>query len=191
MGSEDLYRISPTGIAAGSNPGANPQVLASYISEVRNVIKGTCLASAPVGHVDTWTAWVNGSNQAVIDNCDFIGMDAYPYFQDTTPNAIGAGAQLFGEALGATQAAVGGRPVWVTETGWPTSGKTVGGAVPSVENAKTFWDDVGCNMLFGKTNTWWYTLQDAAPDTPNPSFGVVGSQLSNQPLFDLSCKNVA
>lgn len=42
-------------------------------------------------------------------------------------------------------------------------------------------------MLFGKVNTFWYTLQDAYPTTPNPSFGLVGSTLSTTPLFDLSC----
>ena len=186
VGSEDLYRNSPTGIAAGSYAGAEPAKLAEYIGWTREAIEDTCLAEVPIGHVDTWTAWVNGSNQAVIDACDWIGMDAYPYFQDTQYNPIDHGADLFNEALGATDAAAGDKEVWVTETGWPISGKTVGQAVPSLQNAKTFWDEVGCPM-FGDRNVWWYTLQDANPDTPNPSFGVTGSAVSNRPLFDLTC----
>lgn len=105
-------------------------------------------------------------------------------------NDIGQGGSLFDSAFGQTKSAVGGKPVWVTETGWPVSGKTAGQAEPSTENAKAYWDDVGCQKLFGKVNTWWYTLQDAAPTTPNPSFGVVGSTLSTTPLFDLSCDNI-
>ncbi|EFQ30768.1 glucan 1,3-beta-glucosidase [Colletotrichum graminicola] len=186
VGSEDLYRHSPTGIANGEYSGAEPSTLVKYFDQVRDVIKGSPLSTAPLGHVDTWTAWVNGSNKAVIDACDWIGMDAYPYFENTKPNDISDSKQRWADALGATQGAVGGKPVWVTETGWPVSGKTVGAAVPSLENAKKFWDDVGCPM-FGKTNVWWYTFQDSSPTTPNPSFGVIGSTLTTKPLYDLSC----
>ncbi|GJC79128.1 putative glucan endo-1,3-beta-glucosidase eglC [Colletotrichum liriopes] len=186
VGSEDLYRHSPTGIANGEFSGAEPNTLVKYFAQVREVIKNSPLSSAPLGHVDTWTAWVNGSNKAVIDACDWIGMDAYPYFENTKPNDISDSKQRWADALGATQDAVGGKPVWVTETGWPVSGKTVGAAVPSLENAKKFWDDVGCPM-FGKTNVWWYTFQDSSPTTPNPSFGIIGSTLTSKPLYDLSC----
>ncbi|KAH8820829.1 GPI-anchored cell wall beta-1,3-endoglucanase EglC [Xylogone sp. PMI_703] len=187
VGSEDLYRISPTGIAANSGLGANPDTIASYISQVRDAIKGTPLSGATIGHVDTWTAWVNGSNNAVIEACDWIGMDAYPYFQNTESNGIETGAQLLKDAYSATQGAVGGKPVWITETGWPVSGSTENLAVPNTQNAKTYWDQVGCDFAFGKINTWWFTLQDSAPVTPNPSFGVIGSTLTTTPLFDLSC----
>ncbi|KAK2006583.1 glucan 1,3-beta-glucosidase [Colletotrichum eremochloae] len=186
VGSEDLYRHSPTGIANDEYSGAEPSTLVKYLKQVRDVIKNSPLSTAPLGHVDTWTAWVNGSNQAVIDACDWIGMDAYPYFENTKPNDISDSKQRWADALGATQGAVGRKPVWVTETGWPVSGKTVGAAVPSLENAKKFWDDVGCPM-FGKTNVWWYTFQDSSPTTPNPSFGVIGSTLTTKPLYDLSC----
>ena len=65
VGSEDLYRISPTGIAAKSGYGADPATIASYIGQVRAAIANTPLSGASIGHVDTWTAWVNSSNQAV------------------------------------------------------------------------------------------------------------------------------
>ncbi|ROW15133.1 hypothetical protein VPNG_02911 [Cytospora leucostoma] len=189
VGSEDLYRISPTGIANGENPGASPDTIVSYINQVRDAISGTALSGVPIGHVDTWTAWVNASNDAVIDAVDFVGVDAYPYFQacpSTVSNSISNGKSLFDSAFDQTKAAVGGKPVWVTETGWPVSGPDQNLAVASIENAKTYWDEVGCS-LFGKTNVWWYTVQDAAPSTPSPSFGIVGSTLSTTPLYDLSC----
>jgi len=188
VGSEDLYRISPTGLAApDAAPGADPDTLTNYISQVRSAVAGTALSGVKIGHVDTWTAWVNGSNNAVIEACDFIGMDAYPYFQSTMANGIENGQSLFQSAYQATIAASMGKDVWVTETGFPVSGKQSGAAIPSLDNAKTYWDEVGCGMLFGKVNTFWFTLQDAYPITPNPSFGIVGSTLSTTPLFDLSC----
>ncbi|KAF6229800.1 hypothetical protein HO173_011230 [Letharia columbiana] len=191
VGSEDLYRISPTGIINMSGVGASPDDISNYIGQVKTAIASTAAKNALVGHVDTWTAWVNGSNDAVITSSDFIGMDAYPYFQNTMTNPIGDGYSLFDAAYEATISAAGGKPVWVTETGWPVSGATSGDAVPSVANAQTYWDQVGCGLLFGKTNTWWFTLQDAYPTTPNPSFGIVGTTLSDTPLYDLSCSSAS
>lgn len=188
VGSEDLYRISPTGLKNNENPGTNPDVLVDYIKQTRDAIKGTCLESVPVGHVDTWTAYANSSNNAVIEACDWLGMDAYPYFEDTKSNPISNGAQLFKDAWNEVKAVANGKEIWVTETGWPVSGKTVGQAVPSLKNARTYYEEVACPM-FGDINVWWYTLQDSAPQTPNPSFGVIGSELTEKPLYDLSCSS--
>jgi glucan endo-1,3-beta-D-glucosidase len=117
-------------------------------------------------------------------------MDAYPYFQNTMANSITQGKTLFNEALAATQAAVGSKPVWITETGFPVSGKTENQAVPGTDNAKTYYDQVGCPN-FGTVNTWWFTLQDSNGGTPNPSFGLIGSSYSTNPLYDLSCADVS
>lgn len=190
VGSEDLYRNSPTGIAAGSNIGADPATIVNYIKQVRALIAGTGLSAVPVGHVDTWTAWVNGSNQAVIDNCDFIGFDGYPYYQNTDSNAIGSAKSLFEASLAATQNAVGGKPIWITETGWPVSGPQQNLATASLENAKTYWDVVGCPR-FGNVNIFWFTLEDTDNGaTPKESFGVT-TLGSTTPLYDLSCSNIS
>lgn len=192
VGSEDLYRISPTGIENMSGVGAGPDVVSSFIGQVKQAITNTPLAGKLVGHVDTWTAWVNGSNSAVIDAADFIGTDAYPYFQDTMANSIDNAYSLFLSAYDQTVAAAGNKPVWVTETGWPVSGDTRNLAEPSTSNAQTYWDQVGCGKLFDKVNTYWFTLQDAFPTTPSPSFGVVGAGSSaadvpTTPLYNLNC----
>ncbi|KAL9103085.1 MAG: hypothetical protein Q9163_001852, partial [Psora crenata] len=192
LGSEDLYRISPIGIENKSGIGAGPDEVAAYIGQVKAAIANTPAAAKPVGHVDTWTAWVNSSNVAVITASDFIGMDAYPYFQSTMANAITDAYSLFFSAYDQTVAAANGKPVWVTETGWPVSGPTQNLAVASTQNAQVYWDQVGCGRLFGKINTWWFTLQDVVPITPSPSFGVVGAgssrtEVPTTPLFDLSC----
>lgn len=90
---------------------------------------------------------MNGSNIAVINAVDWIGFDAYPYFQNSMENGIENGKQLFDEALAATQAAVGSKEVWITETGWPVSGKTENKGVPSTANAETYWQEVGCPLV--------------------------------------------
>lgn len=189
VGSEDLYRITPTGVASHAGPGAQPGTLVNYINQVRDTVKGSCLSDVPIGHVDTWNAWVLDSNKPVIDAVDWLGMDTYPYYENTNANSISNAKSLYEAALQKIQNAGPGKEVWVTETGWPVNGVSSGDAIASTTNARDYWVQVGCPN-FGKTNVWWYTLQDAAPDAPNPSFGVIGSQLTETPLFDLSCKNV-
>ena len=51
VGSEDLYRISPTGIAAREGDGAEPDTLVSYIGQVRSAIQTAGLTGIPIGHV--------------------------------------------------------------------------------------------------------------------------------------------
>ena len=51
VGSEDLYRISPTGIINKSGIGAEPTDIVNYINQVRKAIAGTAAGSKPVGHV--------------------------------------------------------------------------------------------------------------------------------------------
>ncbi|KAH9217739.1 glycoside hydrolase superfamily [Leptodontidium sp. 2 PMI_412] len=192
VGSEDLYRISPTGLS--NDPlgvGAQPADLVKYIKQVRKAIAGTGLSKVAVGHVDTWDVWRNGSNSAVIDEADFLGMNTFPYFQITEDNSIENAPTLFNNAYDITVAAAKGKPVVVTETGWPVSGKDAAGGHPSTANARSYYEAVGCNTLFGKTDTYWYTLVDAntAVDS-QPQFGIVGTTVSTKSLFDLTCDPV-
>ena len=80
VGSEDLYRISVTGQENDSDVGIGPDELVEYIKQTKKAISGTSMSDAPIGHVDTWDAWSNGTNSAVAENCDWVGMDTYPYF---------------------------------------------------------------------------------------------------------------
>ncbi len=180
IGSEDLYRNSAIAKQNGeTNPGASPDTIASYIKQVRDAIANTPLSGTPIGHVDTWTAWVDGANKAVIDSCDWIGVDAYPYFQSGMANSIGNSMKLFTDAVSATQAAVGSQAALDHRDRLPRQrARPATWPCPPSTDAKTYWDQVGCSLLFGKTNVWWFTLWDADPATPNPSFGIVGNTLS-------------
>ncbi|KAL2111859.1 hypothetical protein VUR80DRAFT_9152 [Thermomyces stellatus] len=185
VGSEDLYRNSATGAANDAGIGQQPDVLAGFIKEYRNAVKGTPLEDVPVGHVDTWDVWGNETNKPVLDAVDFVGVDQYPYYETGKGNDIKNSGQLFDRAYEATIKAAGGKPVWVTETGWPTSGPSWDEADANVKNAKYYWDEVGCRQLFGKTPTFWYNLRDSNPE--NEMKFAITENLSTTPLFDLSC----
>ncbi|KAG7290165.1 hypothetical protein NEMBOFW57_000163 [Staphylotrichum longicolle] len=185
IGSEDLYRVSETGIINKAGVGAGPDVLIKFINQYKKTFSGTGLANVPVGHVDTWDAWTNGTNKAVIDAVDWVGVDEYPYYENGKGNDIKNAGTLFDRAFNAVAGVVGSKPIWVTETGWPATGEKWDQAQPSVENAKYYWDEVGCRKLFNKVPTFWYNLRDSNPD--NTMKFAITENLSTKPLFDLTC----
>ncbi|EXJ95954.1 hypothetical protein A1O1_01079 [Capronia coronata CBS 617.96] len=186
VGSEDIYRITPIGVENNSGAGAGPDVLINYIGQVRSAIAGTAVDGKPVGHVDTYNDWTNSSQNALISACDFLGVDAYPYYETTKENSIANANATFWDDYEVTVAVSQGKPVWITETGWPVSGATSGQAVASIDNAKAYYDDVACHAFASDINTWWYILQDTGAD---PSFGLVGAGTPppTTPLYSLAC----
>ncbi|KIW72230.1 hypothetical protein PV04_00440 [Phialophora macrospora] len=186
VGSEDIYRITPIGISNNAGVGVGPDVISNYVEQVRSAIAGTSAAGKPVGHIDTYNVWTNSSQNALIGAVDFLGVDAYPYYETTKANSIGNANATFWDDYDQTVAVAQGKPVWITETGWPVSGPASGEAVASVENAQTYYDEVGCTAFGENINTWWYILQDTGS---SPSFGVVGagSPPPTTPIYPLTC----
>ncbi|KAE9377383.1 glycoside hydrolase family 17 protein [Stipitochalara longipes BDJ] len=131
VGSEDLYRGDTTA-----------STLARQIYDVRGMLSTVSgyNTSIQVGHVDTWTVWVDSANSGVIEACDFVGTDGYPYWQDTEANGIDEAYNLFfgsvQEVKDAVSSVKSGIDVWVTETGWPTTGATENEAIAKVANAR-------------------------------------------------------
>ncbi|KAH8589045.1 glycoside hydrolase superfamily [Bisporella sp. PMI_857] len=185
VGSEDLYRVSESGVRNKAGLGKGADDIVEFIRQVRESLGGMGLGDVPVGHVDTWSAWSNSSNSAVIDACDFIGTDLYPYYEDDKDNEIANAKSIFTQTLNQTLTAAGDKPVWITETGWPVSGPNFGKAVASKENAQRYWSEVGCG-LFGKTNTWWYNLRDSNPDN-EAKFAITEDLSTTSTAFNLSC----
>lgn len=186
VGSEDIYRITPIGVSNDAGVGVGPDTIINYVGQVRSAIAGTSAAGKPVGHVDTYNVWTNSSQNALIGAVDFLGVDAYPYYETTKANSIGNANATFWDDYDVTVAAAQGKPVWITETGWPVSGPTSGQAVASVDNAQTYYDDVACLAFATGVNTWWYILQDSGA---SPSFGLVGAGTPppTTPIYSLSC----
>jgi len=176
VGSEDLYRGT-----------TNATTLARQINEVRDMLSGVSgySPSIKVGHVDTTNAWTNRSNAAVIQACDFVGTDIYPYFQDLQNNSIENADDLFWNGVKEVREAVAdaGRDtsVWVTESGWPVNGTTKNLAVADTKNAKSYWKSTACSA-FQQINVFWFTLQDWSA---YPSFAVLDPDSNWE--FDLSC----
>ncbi|KAI5866144.1 glycoside hydrolase family 17 protein [Durotheca rogersii] len=183
VGSEDLYRD------ANKEIGVGPQKLIECITKVRAALQGTALQGMPIGHVDTYDSFLNGTNRAVLDNIDWLGFDGYPYWEQTQANHIGNARERFYDGFNKTLALAGNKPVYVTETGWPVVGKTVNQAVASAENARIYWQDIACSLVARGVNLWWYNLQESQWGQADPDFGIypAGDLGVVQPSYSLTC----
>ncbi|KAF3916562.1 hypothetical protein ABW20_dc0102553 [Dactylellina cionopaga] len=160
VGSEDLYRKE-----------INPSRLASQIYDVRGMVQ-QFNKNIKVGHTDTWTAWVDGTNDVVTAACDMVIMNGFPYWQGV---AIRDTFKLktFQSSWWSTQAHVEtvkpGIKSWVGETGWPTAGDHFGAAYPATTNAANYYREIAC-WIFGKRDisAFWFS----AFDSPNSAPGV-------------------
>lgn len=145
VGSEDLYREETTA-----------EHLAQQIWDVRGMLWSVG-ASPTIGHVDTWTAWVDPKNKAVIDAVDWLGNDAYAYFEGKSIEG-GEAKDPYYAAHDRVVGVAGGKEVWTTETGWPVKGENVGNAKVGVDELQRFWWDVACGSFASGINTFWYIL---------------------------------
>ena len=189
VGSEDLYRTTENSEDIVGDNVANIQ---KYIGWTRQVLAKHSL-SKPVGHVDTWQIWLNPNyGQKLLPNVDFVGMDDYPYWDNV---AMDKSASNMTGNYDKLVAEVKGKPVWITETGWPVNApaNSSNPAKPGLSEASQYWQNVGCGWAFGKINTWWYIYNDlqavaASKVKPKqPSFGIGASPSDSCGLFDLAC----
>ncbi|KAI9712899.1 MAG: hypothetical protein M1812_006768 [Candelaria pacifica] len=171
VGNEDLYRGD-----------TSASTLAGQINDVRNMIHNMGHSDIQVGHIDTWTAWVNDGNNDVIRACDWVGTNGFPYFQNT---GINDAYNTYFDSVAATRDTVNrvkpGIWVWMTETGWPVSGNQMGAAVASQSNLQQYWSSVAC-AAFQQGHTFWYSLQDY---NSSPSFGILDGNLN--PIINTHC----
>jgi len=196
VGNEDLYRAystaNPTGKPLGN--GATTDALNMAIKDLRKNLTSIGITNIPIGHVDTWQMWTDsGIGGQIIPNLDFIGMNAFPYWE----GYMATNSSDFFYALSSVQntaKAANNVPVWITETGYPVAGDTINApgnttqGIPSPNGAQTYWNLVACPLLKqATTNLWYYTLSDTGS---YPTFGLTNATDGTTP-FDLSCTNAA
>lgn len=114
VGNEVLYRND-----------LSKEELLYFIQHVKNEIPGI-----PVGYVDAYYEFVQ--HPEVTELCDVILSNCYPFWEGTD---FKYSLQHMQNMYHTAKMAGKGKPVIITETGWPSKGETLGGAKPSVENA--------------------------------------------------------
>jgi exo-beta-1,3-glucanase (GH17 family) len=117
VGNEVLYRND-----------LNEEQLLNYILRVKEAIPGT-----PVGYVDAYYEFTQ--HPRIVEACDVILSNCYPYWEGTDiDHSLNHMQQMYGQAVRAAN----GKPVIITETGWPSQGTNLRGAFPSAENAMKY-----------------------------------------------------
>lgn len=99
--------------------------LLGFIYQVKNEI-----TDVPVGYVDAYYEFTE--RPAITEACDVILANCYPFWEGCTQEySLPYMKDMFNKA----KRAGNGKRVIITETGWPSQGTNLQGAIPSEENA--------------------------------------------------------
>lgn len=108
------------------------QEILGYIRRVKDAVPGI-----PVGYVDAYYQFYEHPN--LVEACDVILANCYPFWEGSDINH----ASLYLKQMHAVTLKISkGKPVLITETGWPSQGDNTGKAAPSSENAMKYFINV-------------------------------------------------
>lgn len=114
VGNEVLYRKD-----------LSEEELLEYIHRVKNAIP-----EVPTGYVDAYYEFT--ACPKITEACDVILSNCYPFWEGCHIDySLVYMKQMYQQAVQAAN----GKKVIITETGWPSQGKSLDGAEPSAENA--------------------------------------------------------
>ena len=102
--------------------------LIEYIKRIKAAVP-----NVPVGYVDAYYMFVNYPE--IVDACDVIFANCYPFWEHC---ALDISVEYMKKMYELAVKHAKGKPVVISETGWPTKGEQYGGAVPSYENAMRY-----------------------------------------------------
>ncbi|MFT6826636.1 MAG: glucan 1,3-beta-glucosidase [Patiriisocius sp.] len=103
------------------------------IIEFMNRVKEAIPEGIPIGYVDAYYEFT--VHPRITELCDVILANCYPYWEGCPMEySLGHMQEMFGQASHAAN----GKKVIITETGWPSQGTGLKGAMPSGENAMKY-----------------------------------------------------
>lgn len=105
--------------------------LLAYIERVREAAPGV-----PVGYVDAYFQFAD--HPRLTEACDVILANCYPFWEGCPAEYA---LPYMKDMYRRTVAVAGGKPVVISETGWPNIGSPVGGAVPDTRSAIKYFID--------------------------------------------------
>ncbi|SHG65784.1 glycoside hydrolase family 17 protein [Winogradskyella jejuensis] len=107
--------------------------LIGYIKRVKDALSGLDI---PVGYVDAYYEF--SRHPELVENTDVILANLYPYWEGCPIEyALGHMQAMYGQVVDAAQ----GKPIIITETGWPSEGGGLRGAQAGPEAAMKYFID--------------------------------------------------
>ncbi|MHA7842700.1 MAG: glycoside hydrolase family 17 protein [Winogradskyella sp.] len=107
--------------------------LVQYISRVKEALSGMDI---PVGYVDAYYEF--SRHPILVESTDVVLANLYPYWEGCPIEyALGHMQAMYGQVVDAAQ----GKPIIITETGWPSQGGGLRGAIAGEEAAMKYFID--------------------------------------------------
>jgi len=101
--------------------------LIGYLDYVRTELQ------IPVSTAEPWHIWLK--NPKLVDHVDYIAVHMLPYWENI---ALDHAVDYVVNRINELKNAYPGKPIVIAEVGWPSNGRTRGGAVASEANEATF-----------------------------------------------------
>jgi len=108
------------------------QEIIDYIKRVKKA-----LPNIPIGYVDAYYQFIQ--RPALVEACDLILINCYPFWEGAN---IDQATLYLKHMYAETKNIAQGKPVIITETGWPSQGENTKDAEPSEENAMKYFVNV-------------------------------------------------
>lgn len=160
IGSEALLRNDVT-----------PAQLIAYINQFRSAVPGV-----PVTTADQYLPLEN--NPAVVAVCDFVFANYYPFWEGTDISTAVASLNAEDALLRATYAP---KEVIVSETGWQSFGNTHVNAVPSPQNAASYFLNFESWAEAGQRKTFYFEDHDELWKGIDDGWGIWDNSLVMKP----------
>ena len=104
------------------------QEIISYIRKVK-----AALPNIPVGYVDAYYQFIE--HPSLVEVCDMILANCYPFWEGCS---IDNSSTYLKQMVAGVEQVAKGKPVIITETGWPNKGNNTKDAKPSESNAMKY-----------------------------------------------------
>ena len=126
--------------------------LLACIQQVKQALPGV-----PVGYVDAY--YLFELHPRITAACDVILSNCYPFWEGCPREQAIAYMQSM---VARTRAVAGGKPVIISETGWPDRGSAFHGAVPSTEGAMRYFIDTQAMARQDQIAVFYFAAYDEA-----------------------------
>ena len=128
LAKEGLVDVAAVGNEVMYRKDLTEDELLEFISEVK-----TALPNIPVGYVDAYYEFSH--RHRITEACDVILCNCYPFWEGCGfDNSLDHMKQMYSQA----KAAANGKEVIITETGWPSQGEPLKGAIPTEKSARDY-----------------------------------------------------